>query len=107
VRHAPKVEYAIYRVAQEALNNLARHANVPTARLELQCSPDELVITVSDRGPGFQSDETGGRAGQGLLNMRHRAAEIGADLTIHSTSGQGTIVRLWVPLALTLLEAAK
>jgi len=105
-RLPPEVAYAVYRVAQEALSNVARHAAVAEARVELSWSPEELVLTVADRGPGFQPGEQPGRAdGQGLVNMRDRAAEIGAELTITSASGQGTTVRLWVPLALTLLEA--
>jgi signal transduction histidine kinase len=101
---APEVAYAVYRVAQEAMNNVARHAGVSHARLELACSADQLTLSVSDRGDGFQPQERVRPGGQGLVNMRDRAAEIGAELSISSTPGHGTTVRLWVPLALTLLE---
>jgi two-component system NarL family sensor kinase len=100
-----EVDYAAYRVAQEALSNVARHAGVAHARLELRWSPAELVVLISDHGDGFSPGEKAGRNnGQGLTNMRDRAAEIGADLTVQSAPGEGTTVRLWVPLALTLLE---
>ena len=98
-----EVEYAIYRVAQEALNNVARHAGVTQARLELTGSSEQLVLTVTDRGSGFRPEDAR-RDRQGLLNMRDRAAEIGAELTIETEPGRGTTVRLWLPLALTLLE---
>jgi len=101
-----EVAYAIFRVAQEALNNAARHAGTAEASLELECSPEQLVLTISDRGTGFSRPPgaTGGTDGQGLVNMRDRAAEIGAELTIESEPGRGTTVRLWVPLELTLLD---
>jgi signal transduction histidine kinase len=95
------IEYAVYRVAQEALSNAARHAQANQASLELTFSED-LTLCVVDRGTGFLTSTTS--PGHGLLGMRDRAAEIGADLTIDSQPGRGTRVRLWVPLALTLLE---
>lgn len=102
-RVAPEVAYAVFRVAQEALNNVAKHAGVAEANVDLVWSPEELVLSVSDRGSGLGP----GRAdAHGLLNMRDRANEIGADLSIASRPGEGTTVRIWVPLALTLLEAA-
>jgi signal transduction histidine kinase len=102
-RLPPEIAYAVYRVAQEALSNVARHAAVASARLELKWSLDELRLVVSDQGRGF------GRAlerGQGLVNMRDRAADIGAELAVESTPGQGTTIRMSVPLTLTLLEQA-
>jgi signal transduction histidine kinase len=99
-----EVAYAIYRVAQEALNNAARHAGAVEASVELECTPEQLVLTVSDRGTGFPPSESGRTDGQGLVNMRDRAAEIGAELSIESEQGRGTAVRLWVPLELTLLD---
>ena len=98
------IEHAVYRVAQEALSNVARHAGVADVDVELRFSSEELSLTVADRGHGFSTRRT--RAGQGLLGMRDRAAEIGAELEVKSalSDGQGTHVRLWVPLKLTLLD---
>jgi signal transduction histidine kinase len=103
-RLSSAIEYAAYRVAQEALSNVARHAGVPEVDVELRFSRDELCLTVSDAGHGFSTRRT--PAGQGLLGMRDRAAEIGAELEITSpaNTGHGTRVRLWVPLTLTLLN---
>jgi signal transduction histidine kinase len=97
------IEYAVYRVAQEALSNVSRHADVSAVQMELCFSPDELTLCVTDAGQGFLTRRT--PPGQGLLGMRDRAAEIGADLEITSaTNGSGTRVRLWVPLKLTVLD---
>ena len=98
------IEYAVYRVAQEALSNVARHAGVAEVEVELRFSADELSLCVTDDGHGFAPRRT--PAGQGLLGMRDRAAEIGAELEITSpaSTGRGTRVRLWVPLTLTLLD---
>ncbi len=101
-RLAQPIEYAVYRVAQEALSNVARHAGVSSAELELRFASDELVLCVTDTGCGFSTRTP---PGQGLLGMRDRAAEIGAELEIHSsTDGRGTRVRLWVPLTVTVLD---
>jgi signal transduction histidine kinase len=96
------IEYAAYRVAQEALSNVARHAEVSEATLELSFTPDEFTLCVADSGSGFSARRT--PPGQGLLGMRDRAAEVGGSLDIDSGRGRGTRVRLWVPLRLTLLD---
>jgi len=97
------IEHAVYRVAQEALSNVSRHADVSQVEVELCFSPEELTLGVIDAGRGFATRKT--PPGQGLLGMRDRAAEIGAELEITSTSSdRGTRVRLWVPLEVTMLE---
>jgi signal transduction histidine kinase len=102
-RLPPTIEYAVYRVAQEALSNVSRHAGVAEVQLELRFASHELILCISDAGHGFSTRTT--PPGQGLLGMRDRAAEIGAELEITSaTDGSGTRVRLWVPLELTLLD---
>jgi two-component system, NarL family, sensor kinase len=104
-RLPPAIEESVYRVAQEALSNAVRHAEATDVRLELGFSPQELVLCVRDNGVGFDP-ETHTREGQGLQSMRDRASQIGADLDVTSRPGEGTRVRLWVPLAMTLLEAS-
>jgi signal transduction histidine kinase len=103
VRLPPAIEESVYRVAQEALSNAVRHADASDVRLELSFSPKELVVCVRDDGVGFDPD-TRANAGQGLQSMRDRARQIGAELEVTSQPGSGTRVRLWVPLAMTLLE---
>jgi len=95
-----EVSVALYRIAQEALNNVARHSGAATATVSL--SPlDEprggLRLVIQDDGTGFDPAEAEtGRLGQGI--MRERAEAIGASLTITSAPGQGTTVSaMWSP----------
>jgi two-component system sensor histidine kinase UhpB len=98
---SPESELVIYRVAQEALTNVARHANTDGARLELHSSVGgPLVLTVSDDGDGLAGD---GEPGSGIRGMRERAALIGAELTVApATHGRGCVVRLALAARATL-----
>jgi signal transduction histidine kinase len=89
------VEQAIFRVAQEALANVARHSGATSAALSLRAQASELVLRVSDNGCGF--DAGSARAGMGLRSMRERAEAIGARLEIAS-GAQGTELRLALAL---------
>ena len=102
VRLPATIESAVYRVAQEALSNVARHAGTSTAQLDLTFSAEELSLCVLDTGVGFASDRPA--TGQGLLGLSNRAAAIGAELNVQSQRGRGTRVHLLVPLTLTLLD---
>ena len=90
----PESELVVYRVAQEALTNVARHAKTDRAVLALRApAPDgQLVLRISDNGRGMPVD---GRPGTGMRGMRERAALIGAQLTIGPNSGgRGCVVEL-------------
>jgi two-component system sensor histidine kinase UhpB len=92
----PEMELVAYRVAQEALTNVARHAGTDEAELTLTSNADTLTLTVSDHGRGRQDDHADGT---GIRGMRERAALIGAELRIErDPSGAGTRVRLEVPV---------
>jgi two-component system, NarL family, sensor histidine kinase UhpB len=92
----PDVELVIYRVAQEALTNVARHSASSRAELTLECDPDRLVLIVRDDGLGLSP---GYVPGTGMRGMRERATLIGAQLEIgNRRSGSGCEVRLEVPL---------
>jgi signal transduction histidine kinase len=90
---------ALYRIAQEALANVERHADASTVHLRLEMLDDALTMSISDDGVGFEPDEAAeGR--YGVLGMRERAAMIGASLQIESTpsSSRGTRIHLsWRP----------
>ena len=84
---------AIYRVAQEALNNVARHAKATQASVQLVLQPERVCLLVHDNGCGF---EPGPQTPThfGLRSMRERAAEVGAELRIVSAPDEGTLVTL-------------
>jgi two-component system sensor histidine kinase UhpB len=92
----PDAELVIYRVAQEALTNVARHAGSSSAELSLHPENGRLVLSVRDHGRGLQKDLV---PGTGMRGMRERAALIGATLEVRNRdSGAGTEVCLAVPL---------
>ena len=84
----------IYRVLQEALNNVTRHAGTKEAWVRLQFKPDGLGLEVEDHGSGFRPN---GRKGIGLVAMRERAELVGGSVQFVQLAGGGTLVRLWVP----------
>jgi two-component system sensor histidine kinase UhpB len=89
----PEAELVIYRVAQEALTNVARHSGSRRAELSVQRDDGQVGLTVRDHGRGFQADQP---PGSGIRGMRERAGLIGAALEIHNHPEGGTEVRLRV-----------
>jgi len=85
----------IYRVAQEALNNVGRHSGAREAWVRLKFSPDSLELEVEDHGTGFVAEKM--QRGIGLVAMRERAELIGATLVIAPRAQGGTAVRLKIP----------
>jgi two-component system sensor histidine kinase UhpB len=94
---APDVELAVYRVAQESLTNVARHAGAGRVWLSLQPGPDSVVLRVVDDGCGL--DGRPSRWGGGVRGMRERALLVGGALAITQASTGGVEVRLEVPVA--------
>jgi PAS domain S-box-containing protein len=87
------VETALYRIAQEALTNIAKHARAAKVEVILERRADSVLLIVEDDGVGFDpAAAAAGRDGFGLLGMRERAGLVGATLEIESTAGQGTTV---------------
>jgi two-component system sensor histidine kinase UhpB len=89
-------ELVVYRIAQEALTNVARHANATEVELRLQHIDKHVILTVRDNGRGLPSDAF--RSSHGILGMRERAMLIGAQFTITRPPSGGTEVRLSIPL---------
>jgi signal transduction histidine kinase len=85
----------VYRVLQEALNNVSRHSGVKEAWVRLNFSGDTLALEVEDRGKGFSASIA--HQGIGLVGMRERAELIGATLELLPGNGGGTVVKLTVP----------
>jgi signal transduction histidine kinase len=86
----------VYRVLQEALNNVKRHAGVGEAWVRLEFMAEELVLEVKDHGKGFLPESP--HQGIGLVGMRERAELVGGKLQLSQREGGGTIVRLTVPV---------
>jgi len=96
----PKVERELLRIAQEALLNVLHHARSAQTSVELHYSSDMLMLTIEDKGVGFQVSEASGKTGHyGLLGMKERAAMIDGTLEVTSEPGRGTKVTLRVPIA--------
>ena len=87
-------ELVVYRVAQEGLTNVARHARAQRALITLGAHDGRVSLEVRDDGEGFDVRRT---AGTGLRGMRERALLVGADLVVDSSTGKGTAVRLTLP----------
>jgi two-component system, NarL family, sensor histidine kinase UhpB len=92
---SPDAELTVYRVAQESLTNVVRHAGAGRVWLSLQPGPDSVVLRVVDDGRGF--DDRAARNGGGLRGMRERAVLVGAALAIKRGRTGGVEVRLEVP----------
>ncbi len=97
-----EVKLGFFRIAQEALNNVRKHAKASLATITLTFQENRLDMLVSDNGNGFDVKEAAARAGGkgslGLMSMRERANLIGASLNIESKPGRGTNIRVEVPL---------
>jgi signal transduction histidine kinase len=87
----------VVQLAREALSNVERHAAAATCRLSLSRLDGTAVLEIDDDGQGFETTHQQG-SGQGLRNLRERAASLGGEFSIESTSGQGTTVRIDIPL---------
>jgi signal transduction histidine kinase len=109
-RLPPEIETACFRIAQEAVTNIVRHAHASRASVEIERTARELELKVSDDGAGFDVEQARdqARAGKsfGLVGMEERAALLGGSLEVESRRGRGTELRFRLPLrADRVLEA--
>jgi signal transduction histidine kinase len=89
----------LYRVAQEALHNALKHARASQVRLRVSGSSEGIQLCINDTGIGFTSEAGLSRPGLGIVNMKERARLVQGEFSIHSQPGQGTVVRVFVPLS--------
>ena len=94
----PDIKLALYRITQEALNNIAKHAEASQASIRLVSDASGITLTIEDNGAGFDPDHVQATS-LGLEIMRERSEEIGATLTIESHQGSGTRLRVFRPAA--------
>jgi PAS domain S-box-containing protein len=89
---------AMFRIFQETLTNVARHAKATRVEVVLQKQQDRLVLLIHDNGQGFEQGDPSLFQSLGLLGMRERAAILGGQVDISSAPGKGTTVAAWIPL---------
>lgn len=92
------VETALYRAVQEALTNVVRHSRAGRVRIQADREGGTLVCQVADDGIGFETAASNGHAGLGLKGMRERLNAVGGQLQVFSLPGDGTRIRLQVPV---------
>ena len=88
----------LYRIYQESLTNIARHAGATKVKAELTHIDDQLILTVADNGNGFNYEEVKNKKTLGLVGMKERALIIKGELTADSVPGKGTTITITVPL---------
>jgi signal transduction histidine kinase len=87
----------LFRISQEALNNVIKHAGAKTISIALSYLPDRLRLSIEDDGQGFDASTNQHRKGVGTQSMAYRAKLIGAHFTIFSKPGKGTVCQLTLP----------
>jgi signal transduction histidine kinase len=100
-RLPPEMETALFRICQEAMSNIARHAQATAALVQVGVDGGEIVIEIEDDGRGFDPDAAARREGRrpwGLMGIRERAEILGGTARIESAPGQGTHVEVRIPL---------
>jgi signal transduction histidine kinase len=98
-RFAPQVEIAAYRVVQEALTNVVRHAEATDARVQLLADGQTLSLAIRDNGQGFELSRSASTGG--LDGMRERVELLGGALTVEAMPGVGTLITAELPLDAT------
>ncbi len=94
----PDIEQSVYRITQETLENIIRHAHARHVEISLEHDPHNLMLSISDDGRGFDPDALENSDKLGIQGMRERAAILRGELTILSGQDNGTTIRLVIPL---------
>jgi PAS domain S-box-containing protein len=111
VRYAPQnippevpkeVALCLYRIAQEGLRNVAKHSAAKEASVSLTATDDTIMLSIEDRGAGFDHALARGEPGLGLESMEERARLIGGEFSIRSEPGLGTLIEVCAPLSRTM-----
>jgi signal transduction histidine kinase len=99
-RLLPEIEASAYRIVQEALTNVAKHARATSCRVFLQGLSNTILITIEDNGAGFDpagTQRTGGQRGLGLIGIRERASQLRGTVRLESAPGRGTRLTVELP----------
>jgi PAS domain S-box-containing protein len=92
------IALCLYRVAQEALRNIALHADAQAVKVSLNASTSAIELTIADDGRGFHADEVRRGRGLGLISLDERVRLLGGELQINPAQRRGTELRAWIPL---------
>jgi signal transduction histidine kinase len=102
IRLTPDIESQLYRIVQEALNNVAKHAGAKCVSVLLERRGEDVILIVEDDGTGFNPDDVAtssrNHPGLGLVSMQERAALVGGNVQFESARGKGTTVFVRIPL---------
>jgi PAS domain S-box-containing protein len=103
-RPDPGIEIILYRLLQEALNNVVKHSSAKHVGIKLTCSHPTLILSIRDDGIGFEQESApnqGGRLpGIGILGMKERVGSVGGTIDIRSKKGEGSVMRVELPMFL-------
>lgn len=102
---APAVAENLYRIAQESLTNIERHASAQCVRVALRASTKQITMTIEDDGRGISTSRLNRSHGLGLLHMRERAESLGGTLLVGKRGRRGTLITVQIPLARVGKEA--
>jgi PAS domain S-box-containing protein len=98
----PQLEIGLYRIAQESLNNVAKHADATEVNVQFICHPEGIRLVIEDNGKGITEKpdivRATGKGGMGLVSMRERASSFGGILTVDSAAKSGTFITVEIPL---------
>lgn len=98
--HNSQQEIHLYRIAQEALTNIAKHSGATSVGIRLRNTGSDLYFSISDNGRGFDLSKEGRVGGMGLIGIRERVTILGGKVWIESESGSGTTIRMEIPYEL-------
>ena len=98
-RLPPEIETTLFRVVQEAITNIAKHAEAETVLVQCAARPDAVTIEIEDDGKGFAPETVAGGTGLGLTGMRERVELLGGTFEVESAPGQGTRIVLTAPVS--------
>jgi signal transduction histidine kinase len=92
------IKTGLFRILQEALTNVARHAEATLVKVDLEQDKNSILLKIKDNGLGFEIRKHSGNKTLGILGMKERAAMMGGQYDISSASGQGTTITVKVPI---------